>query len=232
MHLVSIFITRILCGKSHILSNKRNAWLIFFLFYVKFKYQKYILVFIFGHCNVQLLLLVSLFKILTFRLLLWLHQKCTPLNKKVTRFVRTLCQRIKTVILVCIMKIQILLLLLASDMSFDTKCDRKICIVIGNSLLFVLSRITWITSFVLKKVWNQLILKCSLMNSQSKFVIGLFMLDTVPTYQTPEIHYCQTNETTSTFLTSGFHMKSEYLTPLCKLRVDDFKGHGTALMEM
>ena len=59
------------------------------------------------------------------------------------------------------------------------------------------------------------------MNSQSKFVIGLFVLYTVPTCQTNFIYYCKTKETNSTLRTSGFDMNSEYLTSLGKLRVDD-----------
>ena len=67
--------------------------------------------------------LVSLFKILPFNLPLRLHQKCVPLNVKVTKYVRTFRQTIRTIFLVRIMNIQILLLRLAPGMSLDATCD-------------------------------------------------------------------------------------------------------------
>ena len=80
-----------------------------------------------------LLFLVSLFKILPFKLPLRLHQKCVPLNLKVTRYIWTLRPTIRTIIFSVIMKIQILLLRLAPGMSVDdTKCDKKYDIGIIN----------------------------------------------------------------------------------------------------
>ena len=49
------------------------------------------------------------------------------------------------------------------------------------------------------------------------------MFNTVPKCQTIGIYCWKTKETTSTLQTSGFPIEIEYLTSLCKLRVDDFK---------
>ena len=49
------------------------------------------------------------------------------------------------------------------------------------------------------------------------------MFFTVPTCQTFRIYYWKTKQTTWTLHTSGFPIEIKYPTPLCKLRVDDFK---------
>ena len=49
------------------------------------------------------------------------------------------------------------------------------------------------------------------------------MVYIVLTCQNPGIYHCETKDATSTLLTFGFDVKSEYLTSVCKLRVDDFK---------
>ena len=53
-------------------------------------------------------------------------------------YVRTFSPTIRTIILVCIMQIQILLLHLAPGMSVDTKCDKKFDIGMRNLYSFVL----------------------------------------------------------------------------------------------
>ena len=64
---------------------------------------------------------------------------------------------------------------------------------------------------------------CSSLNNHRKFVIGLFVYYTVPTCQTLGIYCWKTKEATSTLHSSAFSIEIEYLTSLCKLRVDDFK---------
>ena len=99
------------------------------------------------HCNLYLLVLVSLFEIFLFNLPLRLHQKCVPL-RKVARFLRTFREPRRTVISSAHNENQLLLLWLASFMSVDTKCDRKVGDGIGNLLLFVLSQKTSFVSLM------------------------------------------------------------------------------------
>ena len=112
--------------------KKRPRWYNPILYEIK--YQKYIFVIIYEHCNGYLLFLVSLFEILLFYLPLRLHQKCVPLNLKVARFFRTFREPRRTVISSAHNENQILLLRLASFMSVDTKCDWKVGAGIGNLL--------------------------------------------------------------------------------------------------
>ena len=49
------------------------------------------------------------------------------------------------------------------------------------------------------------------------------MFYTLPASQNPAIYYCKKKEASSKLRTSGFLMKSEYLTSLCKVRVEDFE---------
>ena len=144
------------------------------------------------------------------------HQMCVPLNLKVTRYVRTFRPTIRKII-------------------FSAHNENSnIAFAVGSWHVF------WCKMWLKVWYWNKKFVvicplldnvfriekrlkSCSSLNKHRKFVIGLFVFYTVPTWQTLGIYCWKTKETTSKLHTSAFSMEIDYLTSLCELRVDDFK---------
>ena len=85
------------------------------------------------------------------------------------------------------MKIQVLLLRLAPGMSVDTKCDKKVWY--WNKKFAVIRPLFENVFRIEKKFEINHFFKCSSLNNQREFVIGLFVFYTVPTCQTLGIYY-------------------------------------------